>query len=88
MSQIESEWIFGSTPILFDERDRVEIPESAHERSEANYEMELLFSTQDELLESSWHHRALLGDELTRVRYIPEEDDLEVDEYDDDSEDS
>lgn len=83
---LEREWVFSSTPIVVDECDRVEIPESAHERSEANYEMERLFSSQEELIQTSWYHRALLGDEITRVRYIPEDDDLDVDPEDDEDE--
>lgn len=79
---MQSHRVFGRTPIVGDDCDH--IPESAHERAEANYEMELLFSSQEELIESSWYHRALLGDELSRVRYIPDDDDLDVLAGDDD----
>ena len=88
LTNFEREWTFDFTPVSCDERDRVEIPDDAHERSEANYEMELLFSSQEELIQNSWYHRALLGDEYTRVRYVVEENELDIDFDDDDDDDS
>ena len=59
-------------PVLVDRLSFVTIPEDAQERALANVELEALASG-EELLLSSWHHRALLGDE-GRTPYVSARD--------------
>ncbi len=42
---------------------------------------------EEELIKSSWYHRALLGDEFGRVRYIEEEEPELVEDDESDEED-